>query len=747
MATRMSGAEVVVRALEDERVPFAFGIPGAQNLALYDVLATSSMVRPILVTDEQCASFMADGAWRASGRLCCVNLVPGAGLTHALSGIAEAFMDGIPMLVLSSAVRSDLGKAFQLHDIDQLALACPITKAQFHVSHAADLYDTVRRACHLSRTAPAGPVMVEVPANLLTFHHEQHIGDWHAPAATPHQPSPEGLAEAIRMISASRRPLLYLGIGAAGAGRSLASLAEKLEAPICTTIQGKGIVPESHPLFLWCGFGPTAPPFVRAIADDCDLTIAIGCRFGEVATGSYGLKPPGALIHVDIDSCVFGKNYPATLAIEADAAALVSALRERLTERAIDTDMRAAILAGHEGVRAEWMKASDDGPVSPPQLLSALQKSFGEKAIFVADSGNGLFEAMESLRLEHPRSFLAPVDFSCMGYAVPAAIGAALAAPDRPVVALEGDGALLMTGLELVTASQLEVPVVVVVLRDRHLAQITQFQKTAFVRTPSSTLADFNLKTLCDAIRVTHFPLNSDRRHPRRCRGVEAGPRNPSPSPHRGRHGRGFSHLLHTRGREDEFRQAALGGASSLRRPRARTPPDGCCIATVKAKDRRSQPDSSSALRRRLTAGIPISSTNAFRDWDPLLVGDRLKLSETGLGVFGRIDRLHYCSATPRIAPVQLLDFELLDVGGIGKHHRAQVQRRTGCMNGTGEPVLHQLWQQPAMINVRMSEDHGVNRFGCKWKRPVVELSLRFGTLEHAAVDQDLRAIGFEQET
>jgi acetolactate synthase-1/2/3 large subunit len=503
----MSGAEVVVRALEDERVPLAFGIPGAQNLELYDVLATSPVVRPILVTDEQCASFMADGAWRATGRLCCVNLVPGAGLTHAVSGIAEAFMDGIPMLVLSSAVRSDIGKAFQLHDIDQIALAHPITKAQFRVRDAAKLYETVRLACHVARTAPSGPVMVEVPANLLTFHHEQHIGDWRSPAERSRQPSSEGLAEAARMIAKSRRPLLYLGIGASGAGPSLVSLAEKLEAPICTTIQGKGIVRESHPLFLWCGFGSMAPPFVRAIVNNCDLTLAIGCRFGEVATGSYGLTPPGTLIHVDIDSRVFGQNYPSTLTIEADAEAFVSALLETLTKRTPDADMRAAIASGHERIRAEWAKAPDDGPVSPPRLLSALQRSFGANAVFVADSGNGLFEAMESLRLEHPRSFLAPVDFSCMGYAVPAAIGAALAAPDRSVVALEGDGALLMTGLELITASQLEVPVIVVVLRDRRLAQIAQFQKTAFVRTPCSTLADFDLRALCDAIGIAHLPL------------------------------------------------------------------------------------------------------------------------------------------------------------------------------------------------------------------------------------------------
>ena len=505
--SRMSGAEIVVRALEDAGVPFAFGIPGAQNLELYDVLGRSAKIRPILVTDEQCASFMADGAWRASGRLCCVNLVPGAGLTHALSGIAEAFMDGVPLLVLSSGVRSDIGKAFQLHDIDQLGLARPVTKGQFHVTDGSQLYSTVRQACHLARTPPFGPVIVEIPANLFLFRHEAAIDDWREPATALPRPSSQQLDQALAMIAASKRPLLYLGVGSASAGTSLLQLAERLEAPVATTIQGKGIFPEGHALSLWCGFGPMAPPALRSIADESDLTIAIGCRFAEVGTGSYGLKPSGRLLHVDVDPGVFGRNYAADCTVAAEAGELVSALLRDLPQRPRDSGLRAAITAGHEQVRTEWAKTESAEAVSPPVLLGALQKVFGDRAVFVADSGNGLFEAMECLRLDHPRSFLAPVDFSCMGYAIPAAIGAALAAADRPVIALEGDGALLMTGLELLTARHFGVPIVVVVLRDRQLAQIAQFQEKAFVRRTLSDISDFDLGALCRALGMEHLLL------------------------------------------------------------------------------------------------------------------------------------------------------------------------------------------------------------------------------------------------
>lgn len=507
---KLTGAEIVVRALEDEGIPFAFGIPGAQNLELYDVLGNSRKVRPILVTDEQCASFMADGAWRASGQLCCVNLVPGAGLTHALSGIAEAFMDGVPLLVLSSGVRSDIDKAFQLHDIDQLALARPVSKGQFHVSEGAQIYATLRSACHLARTPAFGPVIVEIPANLLVFRHKSAIATWRPPTLTPLRPSKEDLERVLSKISISRHPLLYLGVGCASAEADLVALAERLEAPVATTIQGKGVFPESHPLSLWCGFGPMAPPFVRSVTEDCDLTLAIGCRFAEVGTGSYGLHPPGALIHVDIDLSVFDRNYPAEVAVHAEARAFVSMLLERLPQRGVNNKVRSSIKQGHENIRREWSNAAHRDAVSPATLFSALQQTFGDRAVFVADSGNGLFEAMECLRLDHVRSFLGPVDFSCMGYAVPAAIGAAIAVPDRPVIAVEGDGALLMTGLELLTARHLEVAVVVVVLRDRRLAQIAQFQDTAYAHRTASEIADFDLGTLCRGMGIDHLMLARD---------------------------------------------------------------------------------------------------------------------------------------------------------------------------------------------------------------------------------------------
>ncbi len=504
----MTGAALVLRALEDEGIRLAFGIPGTHNIELYDVLAESEKVRAVLVTDEQSASFMADAAWRASGVMACVNVVPGAGLTHAMSGIAEAFLDCVPMLVLGCGIRRDSNMAYQLHDVDQQAIAAPVTKGTFRPKSGEEIYSTIRRACALAREGRPGPVFVEIPANFYLFKFPL-IG----PSATL---SPQGgerdlsdelIDRAVAMLTRARRPLIYAGLGAAKAHNDLIALAERLEAPVATTFQGKGVFPETHPLALWPGFGAAAPPFARKAAAGCDMTLAIGCRFGEVATGSYGAPPVGPLIHVDIDPDAVGRNYRSELPVVADAGVFLRALLPRIPSRNPDPDLRETIRRGRE--EALTAEPSQTG-VSPGLLLRSLQARFGRDAIFTADSGNGTFLAVENLVLDRPGKLLAPVDYSCMGYSVPAAIGAKLAAPDDPVIALAGDGAFLMTGLELLTASALNVAAAFFVLRDRELAQIAQFQSVAFGRKSESELPDYDLASICKGAGVDCLHLDRD---------------------------------------------------------------------------------------------------------------------------------------------------------------------------------------------------------------------------------------------
>lgn len=510
--TKTGGAALVVRALEDEGIRFAFGIPGTHNIELYDALATSEKVRTVLITDEQSAGFMADAVWRANRELACVNVVPGAGLTHALSGIAEAYLDGMPLLVLGCGIRRDSRFGYQLHDVDQLAIAAPVCKATFRPAAGRELYRTIRTACAIARAGTPGPVMVEVPVDQYLFKHDAEPESPPEPIPPP-VADPALLARAVSLLTASgARPLLYVGWGAATAGPALVRLAEALGAPVATTITGKGVFPESHPLFLWNGFGDAAPPFVRELAGECTVTLAIGCRFSEVGTGSYSSVPKGPLIHADINREVIGRNFPAAIGLEGDAAAVIGALLEGVRgQPAPDRSQLAeAIRLGHAQVIQGRRDAASRDRVTPAVLFDGLARAFGADTIYTTDSGNGTFLAMECLKLDRPGQLLAPVDYSCMGYAVPAAIGAKLARPEVPVIALPGDGALLMTGLELLTAASQGVPIAVFVLRDRELAQIAQFQRTAFNRKAASILAEYDVASLAETVGIEWLRLDRD---------------------------------------------------------------------------------------------------------------------------------------------------------------------------------------------------------------------------------------------
>jgi len=442
-----------------------------------------------------------------------VNVVPGAGVTHCLSGVAEALLDGIPMVVIAAGIRRDTGRAYQLHDIDQAAVLRPVTKAVLRPDRASDIYSTVRRAFDLARAGTPGPVAVEIPAEFYLLTHD---------AADP-VPATSGahggqadaavrsgvIEQAARIINGASKVLLYVGNGARGAGPVLVETAEKLGSPVATTIQGKGVFPEQHPLWLWNGLGATVPPPLRTAADRCDAMLAVGCRFSEVGTGSYGFTPPAAVVHVDINPEVFGRNVPTTLAVEADAAAFLHALLPLVDDRGQWGEAAEQIANGHRLVHDAWNRDTSVARVTPAALFAALQRAAPD-AIYTTDSGNGTFLAMEHLRLDRPGRFLAPVDFSCMGYSVPAAIGAALANPGRDVVALAGDGAFLMTGLELATAVSYGAGVVACLLRDGELAQIAQFQRTAMASAVNSTVAEYDAKAFAQTTGAAFVTCSRD---------------------------------------------------------------------------------------------------------------------------------------------------------------------------------------------------------------------------------------------
>lgn len=512
---KKTGAALVRHALEQLPVSHTFGIPGVHNTELYDELNQSTRIRPVLVTHEGGGAFAADAISRTgAGRIGCLVIVPAAGLTHAMSGIGECFLDGIPLLVITGGTRTDIPFGHQLHELDQCKLVAGITKGAWRVTAHDRIVPTLFEAYRTAVSGFPGPVLVEIPVNLQLFQGEVDA----LPAFEPPVPERPDIGakvdEAVALLAASPHPGIFVGWGAVDVADSVASIAGLLGAPVATTLQGLSAFPGNHPLHAGMGFSRAAVPAAEQAFRECDCLLAIGTSFGEIPTGSFGCRVPENLIHIDISDKVIGRNFPARVGIVADARHAVPALLERLRATGLDCANRrqaveAAIAAAKRAYREEWNAHRGDG-VNPARFFEELRAQLDDRDIATVDDGNHTFLAAELFEVRAPRTFICPTDFNCMGYAIPAAIGAKLANPDRRVVSIVGDGAFLMTGLEIVTAKTLGLGIVYFVFADGELSQISQGQEIPYNRKPCTVLGEFKLSGVADATGARYLTIEDD---------------------------------------------------------------------------------------------------------------------------------------------------------------------------------------------------------------------------------------------
>lgn len=510
---KKTGAALARFALEQLGVSHTFGIPGVHNTELYDELNASPSIQPVLVTHECGAAFMADAFSRTGSSIGTLVIVPAAGVTHAASGIGEAGLDGIPMLILSGGIHSESGRHFQLHDIDQHALLAPITKASFRILSHAEVIPTLYEAYRIATGGEPGPVFVELPYNIGNFLGE--VEEMPAFVAEPSSPplDPALLRQAARLLVDARKPGLFLGWGAMGAQAELIQLAERLAAPVCTTLQGLSAFPATHPLHVGMGFGDYAVPAAANAFADCDCLLAVGTRFAEIPTGSYSMPVPAKLIHLDINPQVFGANYPARVALAGAAEQLIPALLAEvcaMRNAPPHSELAQRIAADKAAYVKEWLQHDSHGRVNPAVFCQALRAQLGDQAIVVADDGNHTFLLAELMPIHAARGFISPSDFNAMGYCVPGMIGAKLANPQRQVVGVVGDGALRMTGLELVTASSLGLDLVLFVFNDGELSQIAQAQEIPYNRKTCTVLRPLNLAALAETTGAAFVAIENN---------------------------------------------------------------------------------------------------------------------------------------------------------------------------------------------------------------------------------------------
>jgi acetolactate synthase-1/2/3 large subunit len=492
---QVSGASSLVKSLEALGVEVAFGIPGGAILPAYDPLYDSK-VRHILVRHEQGAGHAATGYAQATGKVGVCIATSGPGATNLVTPIADAYMDSVPMVAITGQVaRPTIGSdAFQEADIQGITL--PITKHNYLVQTAEEIPQVLAEAFHLASTGRPGPVLVDIPKDLLQA---QTTFSWpptldlpgYRPTLHPHG---KQIREAARLMATARRPVLYVGGGVlkAGATDGLRKLAELTGIPVVTTLMARGAFPDSHPQHLGM---PGMHGAVAAVygLQKADLIVALGARFDDRVTGKLdSFAPVATVVHADIDPAEIGKNRAADVPIVGDARHVIDELI------AASTSEHAA---GRIGDRTEWWSQLDDlreryplgydepadGTLAPQYVIKRLGEIVGPDAVYVAGVGQHQMWASQFISYEKPQTWLNSGGLGTMGYAVPAAMGAKVGRPDTIVWAVDGDGCFQMTNQELATCALEGIPIKVAVINNGNLGMVRQWQTLFYGERYSNT--------------------------------------------------------------------------------------------------------------------------------------------------------------------------------------------------------------------------------------------------------------------
>lgn len=478
---RTTGAQAIVRLLEHQGIHTIAGIPGGANLPLYDALSHSRQIRHVLARHEQAAGFIAQGLARVTGRPEVCFATSGPGATNVLTAVADAKLDSIPLVCITGQVpRAMIGTdAFQ--EVDTYGLGIPITKHNFLVRSSDELLEVVPEAFRIAGSGRPGPVWIDVPKDVQNETVE--FDAWPEPARPDAPPAANeaDIGHAAAMINAARCPVLYLGGGVihARASELATALADKAGIPATMTLMGLGAVPSDHPLSLGM-LGMHAARYTNLALEECDLLIAAGVRFDDRATGKVAQFCPRAkIIHIDIDRSELDKIKTAHVGIAGDVGQVLQALLPRV-RRDARPDWLARIAELKRMFPLLTPGATD--PRMPYGLILHTARLAGDDAIVTTDVGQHQMWTAQAYPFRRPRQLLTSGGLGTMGFGLPAAIGAALACPERTVVCFSGDGSLLMNIQELVTAVEEDVNVKVVVMNNRSLGLVHQQQDLFYGR-------------------------------------------------------------------------------------------------------------------------------------------------------------------------------------------------------------------------------------------------------------------------
>ena len=471
--TRFTGAQLIVHLLERQGITTVAGIPGGTVLPLYDALSQSTQIRHVLARHEQGAGFIAQGMARTQGKPAVCMACSGPGATNLVTAIADARLDSIPLICITGQVPSSMIGTDAFQEVDTYGISIPITKHNYLVRDITELPQVISDAFRIAQSGRPGPVWIDIPKDVQTAEIEIDV----LPEPGERAPAPEFSAESVRdaaaMINAAKRPVLYLGGGAINAADEIREFAEKANLPTTMTLMALGMLPKAHPLSLGM-LGMHGARSTNYILQEADLLIVMGARFDDRAIGKTEQFCPNAkIIHVDIDRAELGKIKQPHVAIQGDVAEVLAQLIPQ-TDAADRADWRQLVA----DLQREFPGAipTEGDPLSHYGLINAVAACVDDSAIITTDVGQHQMWTAQAYPLNRPRQWLTSGGLGTMGFGLPAAVGAALANPDRKVICFSGDGSLMMNIQEMATAAENQLDVKIILMNNEALGLVHQQQ-------------------------------------------------------------------------------------------------------------------------------------------------------------------------------------------------------------------------------------------------------------------------------
>ena len=504
--SRLSGARAITGVLEEAGAGVVFGLPGGQNVALFEALRRSSL-RTIVPTSELAAGFAAAGFAAASGRPGVLTTIPGPGFAYALPALAEARLDSLPVVVIAVAPREG-GIALPLQAFDQAAVAAPVVKEVLSAD-AEGAAAAVRRALALAVSGEPGPVLVHVSEQALEAR-DRDEPSVDAPRAAV------AAADVAARLAAAERVVVHVGGGATGCAEDVVTLVERVGAVAIATTSGRGVVPEDHPRSLAVDAPGTGASALNELLDRADLVLALGVKYSHNGALGGALRiDPSRFVRVDASADVLAAAYPADTAVEADVPAFLGALLDALPPEPRpgwpDEDLTRLRPRLDRAVRTRLEPALRVAAAeAPADFFAALRRALPRDGVLVTDSGLHQQLARTHFPVLRPRTLLVPTDLQSMGFGIPASLGAAAARPGAPVVALVGDGGLSVSGLELGTAAREGLPLTVLVFTDRRFTLIRLQQLARFGQEFGVDTARLDVERLAAAVGIRYLRIDAD---------------------------------------------------------------------------------------------------------------------------------------------------------------------------------------------------------------------------------------------